>query len=77
MTNEYYKNELIKELREARRLTQEELAKATNLTSVTVSRVETGESCSFPTLIKLATALDVRWWKLLRIDAEQEFSQAA
>lgn len=77
MDKSFYKNELIKELREQRRLTQEEFAKLIKTTPVTVSRIETGASCSFVTLVKVAGALDVPWWELLRIESAEEISQAA
>ena len=48
-----------KEWREARGLTQRELAAAASVGEVTVARVETGASVAPPTARKIAAALDV------------------
>jgi transcriptional regulator with XRE-family HTH domain len=77
MDKRFYKNETIRELREQRSLTQEEFARLINTTPQTVSRIETGVCCSFVTLVKCAGALEVPWFRLLRIEADEEISAAA
>jgi transcriptional regulator with XRE-family HTH domain len=79
MTRDHYKNETIKELREAAGLTQEQLAERVGAHWGTISRVESGASCSFSLLCKLADAFEIDWRNLIRMDgeAEQEFSAAA
>ena len=50
----------IKELRRARRMTQEELAERTSISAKYLSSIERGlENPTFDTIIKLAYALDV------------------
>ncbi len=50
----------IKELRRAKRMTQEELAEKTNISAKYLSSIERGlENPTFDTIIKLAYALDV------------------
>lgn len=52
----------IKEIREEKKMTQEELAKATGLTRTTISLLETGvtKSASSKTLLNIANALEVK-----------------
>lgn len=49
----------IKEIREEKKMTQEDLAKATGLTRTTISLLETGatKSASSKTLLRIANAL--------------------
>lgn len=79
MTNEHYKNELIKELRESAGLTQEQFAERLGTHWVTISRVENGKICSFPLLCQIAETLGVKWQTLLRIEenADENISVAA
>jgi transcriptional regulator with XRE-family HTH domain len=57
----------VREVREARRWTQEELADRSGLTSVQISRVERGaREIRLTTLLRLIDALDVNPDKLLR-----------
>lgn len=77
MNSEYYKHELIRELRKAAGLTQAELADRVNLTSVSISRIETGCACSFDNVCRIANALGVPWWRLLRIAELEGILQAA
>lgn len=68
MTKDHYKHEKIKELREAAGFTQEELAIRIKAHCVTVSRIETGKSCSFFLLCKLAKIFDIPWQSLMRLE---------
>ena len=68
MKREFYRHEKIKELRDASRLTQAELAERVNIHKVSISRIETGMGCSFDNLCQIAAALGVPWWQLLRIE---------
>jgi transcriptional regulator with XRE-family HTH domain len=79
MTRDHYKNELVKELRESAGLTQEQLAELVNTHWGTISRVESGVSCSFPLLCKLAESFEIDWRKLIRLDEreDQKFSASA
>jgi transcriptional regulator with XRE-family HTH domain len=57
----------VREAREARHWTQEELADRSGLTSVQISRVERGaREIRLTTLLRLIDALDVKPDKLLR-----------
>ena len=49
----------LKDIREERQLSQEELAKLSNVNQQTISRIENGVNVRFNTLIKLSEALDV------------------
>jgi transcriptional regulator with XRE-family HTH domain len=49
----------VRELREAKGISQEKLAALADLSSKTVRRAESGDSVSFRTLTKLARALGV------------------
>lgn len=64
----------VKQAREARGLTQAELAKGAGLTSIQISHIETGTkpSASAATLVKLANALTVSVDFLLGRTAEME-----
>ena len=54
-------NTKIKEIRERKKMTQEELSKASGVGRITISRIETGEltNTTVGTVTKLASALGV------------------
>lgn len=72
MTGKDYKNETIRELREAANLTQGELAELVGAHTVTISRVENGHVCSFELLRSIAEKLNVEWRDLIRLENSQD-----
>ena len=55
----------LKEIRKTRFMTQEQLAKELGVTSVTISRYETGaHQLSVPMAKRIAKVLHVNWWEL-------------
>ncbi len=64
---------ILKALREARGLTQEQLAYSARITTGTLSKIETGQaSCAWSTVRLITKALDVSMAELgAAIDAEQ------
>jgi len=61
----------LKELRTARGLSQEKLAAAAGLTSVTVATLERGASCQMSSALKLAKALGVSLSELMGEDQQE------
>lgn len=57
--------EQVRTIRERKKLTQEELARASGLTTQTVSRVERGFGANIATVDKLAKALNVKTTTLM------------
>lgn len=54
-------NQRVKEIREAKAMTQDELSKASGVGRITISRIETGEleNTTLGTIAKLAKGLEV------------------
>jgi len=61
----------LKELREAKGLSQEKLAAAAGLTGTTVASLEHGASCQMSSALKLAAALGVSLSELMGEDQRE------
>lgn len=68
MTGEHYQNEKIKALRKAAGLQQDQLALLVDAHPVTIAKIEGGGVCSFDLIERIASALQVDWRELMRLD---------
>lgn len=74
MTKDDYYNEKLVELREQKKLTQENVAQSVGVTRFTIIRAEKGEAASWKLLQALSTFYEVSISELLRVSESSQIA---